>query len=78
MKQDEETQNMIPIHDRDKLLLVDITLVESLLMKPLRHIIQTWMHGDMIQNCRKRWNIEVFSKIEEFIGIEIEDDESDS
>ena len=77
LKQDEETRAMIPIHDRDKLALGRYHLGRVIIDETFTRFnpdLDAWRHDPELQ---KRWNIEVFSKIEEFIGIEIRD-ESDS
>ena len=75
---DEETQNMIPIHDRDQLslgryYLGNVVLDETFLTyNPDKN---AWRYDLELQ---KKWNNEVFSQGEELVGIEIEDENEES
>ena len=78
LEQDEETRAMIPIHDRDKLALGRYYLGRVIIDETFTRFnsdLERWRHDPELQ---KRWNIEVFSKIEEFIGIEIRDTDDEN
>ena len=67
----QEVQEKIPIHDRNKLALGRYHLGRIIIDETFLNFhddIDDWRTNTELQ-CR--WNNEVFSKVEEFIGIEI-------